>query len=108
MNDSRNNNKRDNSRDIHRNNTKLLNRMSGFQGIGLSSLGVSIETLAMINLKWSWTVGNNMPIALIVLTLDYRNKCGEVPFDVLPLNVTFNTFVIGIHLVCWSLCNNFA
>jgi len=47
-----------------------------------------------------------MPITLTVVTLNYRAKCGEVPFDGLSLNVTFSTFVASVHLVCWSMCIN--
>jgi len=41
-----------------------------------------------------------MHITLTVVTLDYRAKCGEVPFGDLALSITFSTFVIGVHLVC--------
>jgi len=40
-----------------------------------------------------------MFITLIVVTLDYRPKCGEVIVGVLALSVTFSTFVID-DLAC--------
>jgi len=47
-----------------------------------------------------------MIITLTVGTLDYMIKFGEVLFGVLTLSVTFSTFVVGVHLVSWSLCMN--
>ena len=50
------------------------------------------------NLKQSWTVGNNMPITLTVITLDYKTKCGEVSFSILALSVTFSAFIFAVEI----------
>jgi len=78
-----------------------------FGEIMLSDLGASMEILVNDgNLTWGWTVGSNMPITLTVVTLNYRTKHEKVTFGVLALSVTFSTFIIGVLLLCWSLCMN--
>ena len=47
------------------------------------------------NLKWAWRVCSNIPIALIVVTLDYRTKFEKVSFNAFIFGVTFNVFVFG-------------
>ena len=45
-------------------------------------------------------VGRNMPITLVIITLDCRTKCGEVSFSVLVYNITCNAFIYGVHFIC--------
>jgi len=72
-----------------------------FGEIVLSGLGASMKTLSiMAILNGDWTVDSNMHRILTVVILDYRIKCGEVHFGVLACNVTFSTFIVGVHLVC--------
>jgi len=51
-----------------------------------------------VNLKWAWTLNNNMSITFAFITLNCGANFGKVSFSTLVFSVTFNAFVFGVSL----------